>query len=163
MAFRGYFIFESCSFGSTTSKTEMNRNVNYSLYYKDRIEYEKTMIHFLLLWGKKKSHFQSNWYFFSYHKIILRPQENVQSVSMNKTGIVSCLLWKIFSHLVQMGNFHLWSLQKKKKERKKSKVLIIFVLCVFIKMRNYVRFEKMNFNSSSKTDLNGKEMYPRWG
>lgn len=52
MAFRGYFIFESCSFGSATSKTEMYRNVNDSLYYKDRIEYEKTMIHFLLLWEK---------------------------------------------------------------------------------------------------------------
>lgn len=53
MAFRGYFIFEFCSFGSTTSKIEIYRNVNYSLYYKDRIEYEKTMIHFLLLWEKK--------------------------------------------------------------------------------------------------------------
>lgn len=49
----------------------------------------------------------------------------------------------------------------KKRKRKREKVLIIFVLCKFIKMSIYARFEKMNFNSSSKTDLNGKEMYPR--
>lgn len=117
MAFRGYFIFESCSFGSATSKTEMYRNVNDSLYYKDRIEYEKTMIHFLLLWEKKP--FPINLVFFSYHKIILRPWENAQSVSMEQNW--NCLLFalkNIFSFGTD-GRFSLMMLAKKKKRKKK--------------------------------------------
>lgn len=120
MAFRGYFIFESCSFGSATSKTEMYRNVNDSLYYKDRIEYEKTMIHFLLLWGKKPISNQPG----GFLVITKLSSDHGKMPSLwvwNKTGIVSCLLWKIFSPLVQMGDFHLWCLQKKRKERKNKR------------------------------------------
>lgn len=95
MVFRGFsffFFFEFCIFGSTTSEVETYRNVNYSLYYKDKIEYKKAMMYFLL-WGKKLP------IILVFFLVIIKlPWDHWKMAGIwlwNKIGIVSCLFWKI--------------------------------------------------------------------
>lgn len=95
----GFFFFKFYIFDSATSKIEFYRNVNDSFYYKNKIEYKKAMMHFVLLWEK---HFQS-YFFVIYHKNILRPLENVHHMTLEQNWncflfVLQNTLWYIYVH-----------------------------------------------------------------